>query len=115
MLVEHKKDCLVINGKQNVKLESGFISLKNYSRQTPVPFKIYADFECILKGCDTGINNNDISYTKNIKIMFLVVLPIRFCALIIDLVKKLFCTEEKMQLTNLSNQFLVNTTTAEKL
>ena len=46
--------------------------------------------------------------------MFLVVLPIRFCALIIDLVKKLFCAEEKMQLTNLSNQFLVNTTTAEK-
>ena len=29
-LNEHKEDCLVINGKQNVKLESGFISLKNY-------------------------------------------------------------------------------------
>ena len=43
ILSEHKKDCLVINGKQNVKLESGFISFKNYSRQIPVPFKTYGD------------------------------------------------------------------------
>ena len=40
VLLEHKKHCLVINGKQNVKLEEGFISFKNYSRQIPVPFKI---------------------------------------------------------------------------
>ena len=46
ILSEHKKDCLVINGKQSFKLESGFISFKNYSKQIPVPFKIYADFEC---------------------------------------------------------------------
>ena len=39
----------MINGKQNVKLKKGFISFKNYSRRIPVPFKIYADFECILK------------------------------------------------------------------
>ena len=64
MLIEHKKDCLVINGKQNVKLESGFISFKNYSKQIPAPFKIYADFECILKNADSSINNNGISYTK---------------------------------------------------
>ena len=52
------------NGKQNVKLEKGFISFKNYSRQIPVPFKIYAYFECILKNVDTDVINNDISYTK---------------------------------------------------
>ena len=40
VLIDHKEDCLVINGKQNVKLEEGFISFKNYSRQIPVPFKI---------------------------------------------------------------------------
>ena len=39
---------LVINGKQNVKLRKGSISFKNYSKQLPAPFKIYADFECIL-------------------------------------------------------------------
>ena len=64
VLSEHKKDCLVINGKQNVKLESGFIKLTNYSRQIPIPFKIYADSECILKKVDVGISNNDVSYTK---------------------------------------------------
>ena len=45
ILNEHKEDGLVINGKTNVKLEKGFISFKNNSRQIPVPFKIYADFE----------------------------------------------------------------------
>ena len=52
ILNERKKDCLVINGKQNVKLQIGFISFKSYSRQIPVPFKVYADFECILKNVD---------------------------------------------------------------
>ena len=49
LLIEHKKDCLVINGKQSVKLKSSSIRFKNYSKQIPVPFKMYADFECILK------------------------------------------------------------------
>ena len=64
VLIEHKKDCLVINGKQNVKLERGFISFKNYSRQIPAPFKTHEDFECVLKNVDSSINNNDISYTN---------------------------------------------------
>ena len=54
----------MINGKQNVNLEEGFISFKNYSRQIPVPFKIYADFECILRSCGIGIDNKCFSYTK---------------------------------------------------
>ena len=29
----------------------------------PCPFKIYADFECLLKNVDIGINNNCFSYT----------------------------------------------------
>ena len=48
----------------SVKLEKAFTSFKNYSRQIPVPFKIYADFECILKNIDNGTINNDISYTR---------------------------------------------------
>ena len=32
VLIEYKEDCLVINGKKSVKLESGFISFKNYSK-----------------------------------------------------------------------------------
>ena len=51
---------MIINGKQNVKLKSGSISFKNYFKQLPVPFKIYADFECILKRveCDSIKNNS---------------------------------------------------------
>ena len=64
VLLEHKKDCLLINGGQNVKLEKGFIEFKNFNRGIPVPFKIYADFECLLKGCDVGINNECFSYTS---------------------------------------------------
>ena len=39
----------MINGEQSVKMGEGSISFTNYSRQIPVPFKIYADFECILE------------------------------------------------------------------
>ena len=45
VLAEHKENCLVINGKQNVNLKKGSISFKNYSTQLSTPFKIYADFE----------------------------------------------------------------------
>ena len=50
ILTEHKENCLLINSKQSVKLKSGSISFKNYFKQLPVPFKIYANFECLLKG-----------------------------------------------------------------
>ena len=30
----------------------------------PFPIKIYADFECLLKSCDSGINNDCFSYTS---------------------------------------------------
>ena len=65
VLSEHKEDCLVKNGKQSVKLESGFISFKNYSKQIPVSFKIYADFECILEKVDGDIECSSYSsYTR---------------------------------------------------
>ena len=57
VLIKHKEDCVIINGKQNVKLEKGFISFKNYSGQIPARFKIYADFECILRNADDNIIN----------------------------------------------------------
>ena len=45
LLNEHKKDCLLLDGGQNVKLEKGVIEFKNFNRQIPVPFKFYVDFE----------------------------------------------------------------------
>ena len=66
ILIEHKKDCLSINGKQNVRLKSGKTSSKNFHKQTSVPFKIYADFESILKKVKSDISESDSnsSYTK---------------------------------------------------
>ena len=60
VLLKHKKNCLSINGKQSVKLEKGIIKFKNYFKQIPVPFKIYADFECNLK----KLKCNEGSYTE---------------------------------------------------
>ena len=53
MLTEHKKVCVSINGGQSVRLEKGAIEFKNYFKQIPVPFKIYADFECNLKSVES--------------------------------------------------------------
>ena len=60
LLIKHIEKCLSINGKQSVKIEKGIIEFENYFKQIPVPFKIYADFECNLRSveCYEG------SYTK---------------------------------------------------
>ena len=58
-MIKHKENCLSINGKQSVKLEEGIIKFQNYFKQIPVPFKIYADFECNLK----KLQCNEGSYT----------------------------------------------------
>ena len=44
VLIKHGENCLIINGKQSVKLKSGSISFKHYFKQLPVPFTIYANF-----------------------------------------------------------------------
>ena len=59
-MTKHKEDCLSINGQQPVNLEEGIIEFKNYFKELPVPFKIYADFECNLR--DVQIYEG--SYTK---------------------------------------------------
>ena len=53
VLIKHKENCLSINGKQSVKLEKGIIKFDNYFKQIPVPFKIYADFDCNLRGVES--------------------------------------------------------------
>ena len=111
VLAKHKEDCLKINGKQSVKLQKGIIESENYSKQIPVSFKIYADFEYNLK----GVENYEGSYTKNIKVTILVVLFTKFFALMIGLLSQLLFTEVKMLLTNLLKQFLRSISTAKKL
>ena len=59
-MIKHRDDCLSINGKQSVNLEKGTIKFENYFKQLPVPFKIYADFECNLR----EVEIYEGSYTK---------------------------------------------------
>ena len=55
---------MINGGLLELKLEKGSIKFKNVNNQIPVPFKIYADFECLLKGADSGIHNDCFSYTS---------------------------------------------------
>ena len=64
VLQEHKETCLKINGKQSVTLRSGSIKFKNSFKQLAVPFKIYADFESVLKGVRGSDKKSNASYTK---------------------------------------------------
>ena len=59
ILEKHKDNCLLVNGEQRVKLVGGYVTFKNYSNKMRAPFKIYADFECILRG--RGESDGDLS------------------------------------------------------
>ena len=99
-----------INSKLSVKLEEGTIEFENYSKQIPVPFKVYANFECNLR----GVESYEGSYTKNIMITFFVALLTKLFVLMIGLLSQLLFIEVKMQLMNLLKQFLRSISTAEK-
>ena len=60
MLTEHKEVCLTINGAQSVRFAKGAIAFKNYFKQIPVPFKVFADFECNLE----SVESYESSYSK---------------------------------------------------
>ena len=57
---EHKEVSLSINGAESVRFEKGAIEIKNCFKQIPVPFKIYADFDCNLR----SVESYEGSYTK---------------------------------------------------
>ena len=101
VLIKDKEYCLMINGKQNIKFEEGFISFKNFNRQIPVPFKIYADFECILKSCDVRFDNECFSYIKKYQDHIACSFAYKVVLLMINIVKMLCYTEEKIQFLNL--------------
>ena len=60
ILNKHGERYLLINDNEAVKYETGVIKSKNYEKQIPIPFKIYADTECLLK----RINIDEGKYTK---------------------------------------------------
>ena len=110
VLIKHKENCLSINGKQSVKLGKGIIEFKNYFEQIPVPFKIYADFECNLR----VVGSYEGSYKKDIKTTFLLVLLMKLFVLMIGLANELLFIEVKILLMNLLKQFLRSINIAKK-
>ena len=108
VLREHKENCVIINGKKSVKLKSGSIKFNNYFKQLAVPFKIYDDFEFLLKGLQSS-DENDSSYTEKYQDHILAVLLIKLFVLIINLVKRLCFIGEKIQFIDSLQQFLKST------
>ena len=99
-MVEHKEVCLKTSSKQTVKLKSSLTEFKNYYRQIPAPFKIYANFEFILKSVKS-MEKQVVFIQKNINITFLAILLINWLVLMINLASQLFFTGVKMWLINL--------------
>ena len=68
VLAEHKEVSLSVNGAQSVRLEKETIGLKIYFKEIPVPFKIYAHFECKLKTVDSfeGFYSKKISRSHSL-------------------------------------------------
>ena len=72
VLYAHRKDCIVINGKQAIKMpneDENRVEFINHRKQIPVPFVIYADFEAITKKnkkskVNESKDNSNVSYTK---------------------------------------------------
>ena len=106
-MIVHKENCLIINAKQNVKLKSCSICFKSYFKQLPVPSKIYTDFECNLKKVECDSNKNNSSYTEKYQSHIPCSFAYKFDCIVINLVKKLFFTEQNMLFTNLLKKFLV--------
>ena len=63
VLTEHEKVFLSINSAHSVRFEKETIEFEKYFKQTPVPFKVYADFECILE----NVESYEVSYSKKYK------------------------------------------------
>ena len=109
-MTEHEEDCFSINCKQSVKLEEGTIEFENYFKQIPVPFKIYADFECNLR----GVESYEGSYTKKCQDH----VPCSFACKVVCIDDKfssqLLFLEAKMLLISLLKQFLRSMSTAKK-
>ena len=65
ILNNHKERCLLINETQAAKCETGIIKFKNYDKQIPIPFKIYADTEYLLKRIDIKVGKHTTLYQKH--------------------------------------------------
>ena len=114
VLIEHKKVCFKANGKQSIKLKSGSINFKDYVKQLAAPFKIYADFESVLKGVQSNDNDNNASYTKKDQKHISCIFDYKVVCIDDKFSKPVVLYRGKIQLINLLKQFLNNMIIAKK-
>ena len=65
ILINHRKQCLLINGCQAVNYKSGIIKFKNHGKQIPLVFEIYADTECFIKRTKIKEGEHTIKYQEH--------------------------------------------------
>ena len=55
ILNKHTSNCIVVNGKQAVQMpeKGNWVQFKNFNKQLPAPFVIYADFEALTQKIDS--------------------------------------------------------------
>ena len=81
-----------------------------------MPFKIYADFEFVLKRVPLiKIKIIALLTLNSIKSILLAVLLIKSCVLMVDLANQLFSTKNKMQSIALLQQFLLSMIIVDRL
>ena len=61
-----RERCLLLNQTQAVKYETGVIKFKNDDKLTPLPFKISADTECLVKSTTISLSEHAKLYQKHI-------------------------------------------------
>ena len=59
-----------IKGAQFVRLNKGTTEFKNYFKQLPVPFEVYADFENNLKSVESYVGSYSKKYQDHISCSF---------------------------------------------
>ena len=66
VLESHKEVCVVVNGKQAIKMpeEGSTLKYENFQKQLDVPFVIYADFEAITEKVSGCTQDDGKSYTE---------------------------------------------------
>ena len=93
-----------------MKLEKGTIEFKNYFKQIPALFKIYADFESNLEGVEIYEGSYSKKYQDHAPCSF----AYKVVLLMINLLRQYLFLEVKMLLMNLLKQFLRSINTVKK-
>ena len=66
ILNNYKSNCIVVNGKQAIRMPKigDLVQFKNFHKQLPAPFVIYADFEPLTQKIDSYQPDDNKAYTE---------------------------------------------------